>query len=333
MLMRSPQAADTRREGARPLRLPSAPEIAEFRAKGFVKLEGFLNAREVAGLRKAMDEALFGFARSPNAFDVTAAGDLLWREGGARTDPVPAFLKDIADAVHRAKLPRLRERARPFRARGKFLIDTSIWRRNKRLAGFALDGPLGAACAALLGAGRIRFFDDQFFIKQAGALDRAAFHQDLSYCHLDGALGCAVWIPLDRVRRGSGAVGYVPGSHRWPGLYNPNILAGTLALPGSEGPDLPRIESDPEAFGVVYMDADPGDVVIHHFLTVHGSEGNTSLNARRAFSLRYCDATIRYRRRAGAPDQPLHRADARDGEPLDGAIHPIVFRRSSRART
>jgi ectoine hydroxylase-related dioxygenase (phytanoyl-CoA dioxygenase family) len=335
MLMRNPAVARAEYGpvDALALRLPSAPEIATFRAKGFVKLEGFLNGREAAQLRKAMDEALATFASSPNAFDMTAMADLLWRENqSADASHAPLDLEDLARAVRRAKLPRLRERARPLRARGKFLIDTSIWRRDARFAEFALRGPLGAAVASLLGAEEIRFFDDQLFVKEAGALDKAAFHQDLSYCHLDGGLGCAVWIPLDPVRRGSGAMGYVPGSHRWPGVYNPNILASTLASPGSDGADLPGIETNPERFGVTYMDADPGDVVIHHFLTVHGSEGNTSLNARRAFSLRYCDGAMRYRRRAGAPVQPLHPAGMTDGHKLDSIIHPIVFRRKRSRR-
>jgi len=320
MLMRNPQAAWS----VPALRLPSAPEIAAFRARGFVKLEGFLNAREVAQLRKAMDEALAAFSSSPNAFDVTATADLLWQDK-AHASFAPPFLKNLASAARRSK--RLRERARPARRRGKFLIDTSIWRRNARLSEFAQHGPLGAAAAALLGANEIRFFDDQLFVKEAGALDRAAFHQDLSYCHLDAPLGCAAWIALDPVRRGSGAMGYVPGSHRWPGVYNPNMLASTLALPGSDGPDLPDIESNPEAFGVTYIDVEPGDVVFHHFLTVHGSEGNTSLNARRAFTLRYCDGEVRYRRRAGAPDQPLHPCGMKDGARLDNKVHPIVYRK------
>jgi ectoine hydroxylase-related dioxygenase (phytanoyl-CoA dioxygenase family) len=88
---------------------------------------------------------------------------------------------------------------------------------------------------------------------------------------------------------------------------------------------MPAIDKDPEAFGVRYIDVEPGDVLVHHFLTVHGSEGNRGTSARPAFSLRYCDAELRYRYRQGAPPQPLHRAGTKDGDALDDAIHPVVW--------
>ena len=161
-------------------------------------------------------------------------------------------------------------------------------------------------------------------MKEPGTADRAAFHQDLPYFNLDGDRGCVVWIPLDPVRKGSGTLAYVPGSHKW-GLYNANVFMSRAAFPGSEGCDLPDIDGDPDAFGVVHVEAEPGDVIVHHFLTVHGSEGNLGRSNRRAFSLRYCDADIRYLRRAGAPAQPLHRQDLRDGDALDDALHPMVW--------
>lgn len=116
--------------------------------------------------------------------------------------------------------------------------------------------------------------------------------------------------------------------YEWGEVFNPNIFASRMAFPGSAARDLPDIESAPNDFGVVYVDADPGDVIVHHFLTMHGSEGNVGGNDRRVFSLRYCDSRIRYRRRPGAPAQPLHKADLRDGKPLSEAYHPIAYVRT-----
>lgn len=119
-------------------------------------------------------------------------------------------------------------------------------------------------------------------------------------------------------------MGYIPGSHRWGQAFKPNIFVSTLPFPGSEGADMPPVEEKPETYGVEYVEVEPGDVVVHHFLTVHGSEGNRGDRTRSAFSLRYCDAEARYRHRAGAPPQPLHRQDMADGEALDDVIHPRI---------
>jgi ectoine hydroxylase-related dioxygenase (phytanoyl-CoA dioxygenase family) len=222
-------------------------------------------------------------------------------------------------------MPRLVDRPRAGQSRGSFLLDTGVWRRVPALADFVRHGPLAAVSGYLLGLPSIRFFDDQVFVKEAGAVDRTAFHQDLAYFHLSGTAGCVFWIPLDPVRSGGGRMAYVPGSHLWKKVFKPNIFASETPFPGSEGLDMPDIDADPASFGVQYIEAEPGDVLIHHLLTIHGSEGNRGGTQRRAISLRYIDGAIQYRHRAGAPPQPLHRTNVKDGAPLDNAIHPVVW--------
>ena len=309
-------------------------EVGRFWRNGFVRLRGLLSPDELSRLQGAMADAIASFATSPNSYDLTAAADQVWKAGETVSDQgsVQHDLDALALAVRNSNLPRLVDRADDGAPRGNFLLDTSVWRRVPALADFALNSRLPKIAATLLDVTQLRFYDDQIFVKEPGAVDRAAFHQDLSYFHLDGEAGCVFWIPLSDVRRGGGAMGYVPGSHRWGQLYKPNIFASALPFPGSAGLDMPAIDADPDEFGVEYVEADAGDVVVHHFLTIHGSEGNRGPTPRRAFSLRYCDADIRYRHRAGAPAQPLHHPDMADGDPLDDAIHPVAYRVSEKRR-
>jgi ectoine hydroxylase-related dioxygenase (phytanoyl-CoA dioxygenase family) len=314
----------TLQEAVRTVVLPG--HVEEFRSKGFVQLAGLLSPATIERLRRAMTEALESFDTSPSSYDITAMADSLWDTqrrydtGTSRQHDLTAFKKAIDAAGH----PRLLDADRWVAKDGRFLVDTSVWRRVPLLAEFALHGPLGRIASVLLGAERIRYYDDQLFIKEPGTADRASFHQDLPYFNLGGEAGCVVWIPLDAVKRGGGSIGYIPGSHKW-GMFNPTVFMSRAAFPGSQGRDLPDIESDPDAYGVVHVEVEPGDVIIHHFLTVHGSEGNLTSGNRRAFSLRYCDAAIPYLARAGAPTQPLHESGKRDGDPLDDSIHPVVW--------
>jgi len=300
-------------------------DIVSFREHGFVKLRGLLAPHELDGLRAALEHAVTSLAQSPSAYDVTAAADWLWDDRAALStgQSVQHDLDVLAQAVRRSNSSRLVDRPANG-ARGHFLLDTSVWRRVPALADFALTSVLPRLAAALLGCQSIRYYDDQLFVKQPGAVDRTAFHQDFPYFHLDRPAGCVFWIPLAKVAAGGGRMGYIPGSHRWGHAYRPNIFVSQLAFPGSEGPDLPPIDDNPGNYGVQYVDAEPGDVIVHHFLTVHGSEGNRSGSNRAAFSLRYCDAAVRYRRKPGAPPQPLHRADMTDGDMLDPSIHPVI---------
>jgi len=298
----------------------------KFSEWGFVKLPGVLTANEMVLLRLAMARAQLTFQQSPNSYNVTMAADCVWSEealdnqGSTQHD-----LAALAAAIRMSDLPRLADKSTEGAPRGNFLLDTSVWRRVPELAHIALGSKLAGISAQLLGVPSVRFYDDQMFIKEAGAVDRAAFHQDLPYFHLDGECGCVFWIPLNKVKVGGGRVGYIPGSHRWQKMFKANVFISELPFPGAEGADMPKIEANPEAFGVQYMEAEPGDVLVHHFLTVHGSEGNRSNIPRAAFSLRYCDAEMRYRNRPGAPAQPLHKQGMHDGEMLDDTIHPVVW--------
>lgn len=302
-------------------------DVNHFWKFGYVKLRGFLYDHEVEDLRAAMENALSTAEVSPNFYNITAIGDSIWgnQETIEANGSTQHDLDSLSQFIRDSGYPRLIDKPSNSVQRGRFMVDTSVWRREPRLAALALEGSLPAAAATLLGVKRIRFFDDQLFVKESGAVDKTAFHQDLSYFHLDGDCGCVAWIPLDTVRRGGGCMGYVPGSHRWGKTYNPNVFVSEMPSPGSTSENMPSIDSDPEKYNVRYVEAEPGDVVIHHFLTIHGSEGNTAGKPRRAFSLRYCDADIRYKLRPGAPYQPMHRQDAVDGDPLDGNIHPIVW--------
>jgi hypothetical protein len=62
---------------------------------------------------------------------------------------------------------------------------------------------------------------------------------------------------------------------------------------------LPDIEANEADYDLVYFDAEPGDVIIHHPRTVHGSRGNVSAGQRRlAASIRYCGEDVRWQRKA-----------------------------------
>jgi ectoine hydroxylase-related dioxygenase (phytanoyl-CoA dioxygenase family) len=307
------------------------PQRRYFSEYGYVRLKGVLTADEVAMLRQAMARAQSSLQFSPNTYNVTVAADSVWNQQAV--DHQGSFkhhLAALAAAIRASNLPRLVDPPTDNGTRGNFLLDTGVWRRVPELAKFALGDKLAGFSARLLDVPCVRYYDDQMFIKEAGAVDRAAFHQDLPYFHLDGDCGCVFWIPLNSVRAGGGRMGYIPGSHRWHKMFKANVLFSELPFPGAEGEDMPKIEANPEAYGVQYLEAEPGDVLVHHFLTVHGSEGNRSDTLRAAFALCYCDAKIRYRHRPGAPTQPLHKPGMKDADPLDGDIHPIVWPKARR---
>jgi hypothetical protein len=308
----------------------------DFDRDGVVCVRGALSRDEVARLARAIDRAVAGIGSTPTGYDITAIADAVWEERRAHIDARAARqynLDGLAALVQATEAKLLRDRPAPASPKGgRFLVETGVWTRCDDMREVALTSALARIAGILLDARHIRFYDDQIFVKEPGTVDRTAFHQDLGYFHIEGDQGCVVWAPVDRASRETGAVGYVRGSHKWGTSFKPNVFMSRLAMPAAEGDELPDIDNHEDDYDIVYFDLEPGDVVIHHFRTVHGSHGNASTAlTRRAASLRYVGERVRYHTRPGAPAQPHRPLDWPDGAELRDPWFPLVWRRASAA--
>jgi ectoine hydroxylase-related dioxygenase (phytanoyl-CoA dioxygenase family) len=139
-----------------------------------------------------------------------------------------------------------------------------------------------------------------------------------------------LWIPVDPVTLESGTMLYVRGSHRDGKLYQPNVFIAQTPLPGAEGDPLPDIEGHMDDYDIIHFDVEPGDVIVHHYRTIHGAGGNHSrYQVRRAASLRYCGDDIRFQTRPWAPRQLHHTTRLNEGDHLSGPDFPVVWSRDA----
>lgn len=277
---------------------PTPDDIRTYQQQGFVHLKQVLSPAWLDVLGHAIHLVEEGVDQQPRVRNVTKMRRALDAMEG-RPPPEP-------DAT------------------GDFIMGHNTWQWNEPLRRLAFESPLPGLAQALMGAGKIVWYFDQAFIKEADSLVRTAFHQDLGYWTCKGDQICTFWIPLDRVTMDNGAMGYVPGSHRWEGRFKANRFLSRKALPGQLGEDLPHIEADEEKYGVVYCPCEPGDVVVHHVRTVHGSTGNrTAARPRRSVALRYTGDGVVYHEPPGLPPESVPLAeDLQDGDPLSGPLFP-----------
>jgi len=208
---------------------------------------------------------------------------------------------------------------------GRFQVRSFNWRKFPGLTSLGHDAPLPELVAALMGSTRINFFGDQLFLKEAGSKRRTAFHQDAPYFHLTGEQCCTIWIPLDVVNRENSMMGYIRGSHEWD-IHSANLFVTQEPIPGSQSEPLPDIEHNEEHYDIVYIEAQPGDAIVHHVRTVHGSTGNvSSVRDRRALTFRYLGDDVRYHEREGAPPDSQRSAELADGDRMDSAEFPLIW--------
>ena len=282
----------------------------QYEEQGFVKLEGALDQKWVEVLERAIARVTEEAEEHPRIANLTAMKEAVEETGFPRVDG-----------------PILRP------GRSDFLISHNGWDWNDELREIAFRSPLAGIAAQLMGAEQIRFYFDQTFIKPAGSKLRTQFHQDLGYWTCKGDQICTFWTPIDHVDRDNGAMGYVPGSHRWTEKYMANVFVSPDPIPGQEGEQLPDIEANEDKYGVVYLDCEPGDVIVHHVKTVHGSTGNTTTNRpRRSVGLRYTGDDVTYHLPPGLPPESTPVADyLEDGDPLSGELFPLIWERQAAA--
>lgn len=296
-----------RREILRPI---TDDEMATFRREGVVCLRGVVDRAWLEWLETPVEDLM---KADSGGVDLAAVASAL-RDGAS----LPMFGGKVAAADLLED-----EVINPLASKPKFFSLTHVYPKCPEIKRFATESPLPEIAATLLRASILNLFVDQVFVKEPGTSTRTAFHVDESYFNLSGDQVCTIWAPLDVVTRDSSAMGYVRGSHLWDKSFLPNnfVTQNTFesGLGGTvERVRLPDIEHHPDDFDLVYFDVEPGDVIVHHTRTVHGSGGNSTLGRRRrALSIRYCGDDARW-----LASGPFQGAEVRAGERVDPAVFP-----------
>jgi hypothetical protein len=304
-------------------------EVAAYKFNGVVLLRGILDLATVNALRRNIDEAVRTLKDSPAGYDLSALTRAAELNNQALLEAASEGQHNVAGIVEYIKAS-----GKPFlveddeQSDGSFLLDTGIAARMRDFRRFTLTGPGPLIAASLLDSEQVNFFGDQMFVKEPGTRERTAFHQDATYFEIDGDQCCVLWMPVDPVTVENGAMMYVRGSHRDGKLYQPNVFVAQTPLPGAQGEPLPDIEGHMEDYDMVQFDVEPGDVIVHHYKTLHGAGANHSrYQVRRAVSLRYCGDDIRFCTRPWAPKQLHHTQRLSDGDPLSAPDFPVVWTR------
>lgn len=127
----------------------------------------------------------------------------------------------------------------------------------------------------------------QYFNKPPGVGQATPPHQDGYYAKLAPIEGMTMWLALEDVDEENGCVRYINGSHQ-RGI-RPHGKTGTLGF--SQGI---TDYSDEDRAAEVCMNAQPGDLLVHHALTIHRADANQSADrSRKALGFIYYWARAR----------------------------------------
>ena len=220
---------------------------------------------------------------------------------------------------------------------GRFYGDFFLWRHNVEFRRFIFESPLAEIAARMMRSTRVNFFYEQLLVKEPGTSARTPWHQDLPYWCVDGWQIVSIWVPFDLATPHNGVVSYVRGSHLWGKMFRPRSFGAMPRKADEENAGMeeaPDIDARPQDYEFVTGVLQPGDVFVHHALTLHGAPGNASgSERRRALATRWTGDDARFLNRPGnflkgEKFAPLAKfAPTADGMRLDSELFPRVLPR------
>ena len=231
-----------------------------------------------------------------------------------------------------------------FSPEGQGAFYSDIWSRRQipQFETFARESPAAAIAARCLRTSTVRLMQDTWFSKSPGTQTRTPWHHDnvvLGPC-------CSIWVTLDPLPR-EAALEFVRGSHRWNQLFMPaNFFEkeqkdlpaveefyaryhGQFDIAASETfSRVPDIEARREDYDILSWDMDPGDCLVFHARTLHGSPGNALKHDTRRMVTRWIDETAVLAPHGGTVVDRLvaegFEVDLAVGAPIRGDLFPVI---------
>lgn len=155
---------------------------------------------------------------------------------------------------------------------------------HKAIHDIAHDPRILDMAEAVMGPDLILLFT-HMFCKPATSSRAVPWHQDGPFWPVAPLASCTVWIALDKVDEGNGAMRMIPGSHRQDYKKHDYVEDPNSTLNHEINLDL----IDDSVATVVALE--PGQVSLHDIGIIHGSAANSSARRRAGLALRYMPST------------------------------------------
>lgn len=129
----------------------------------------------------------------------------------------------------------------------------------------------------------ILIYAAEFFTKEPETRQIVSMHQDLTYWGLGAIDGMVTaWVALSPATQASGCMDFVRGSHKNAILEHEDTFDENNLL--SRGQE---VKVDVDQADKTAIELQPGEMSLHHGLTIHGSGPNTSKDRRIGCVIRY----------------------------------------------
>lgn len=210
---------------------------------------------------------------------------------------------------------------------GRFFSDMCNWERIPEYRDFVFESVAAVIAARVMRSDSAQFFHEHLLVKEPGTSKATPWHHDMPYYCVEGNQTVSIWLSLDEVDR-SACVNFVAGSHRWGKRFRPVYFRDTSEYRHEDigYSPLPDLVTDTDAYSLLAWDLEPGDAILFHFLTLHGTGAVEIKGRRRGFSTRWIGDDVRYVERTGETSPPFPDIGLKSGERMREDLFPVVWR-------
>jgi ectoine hydroxylase-related dioxygenase (phytanoyl-CoA dioxygenase family) len=227
----------------------------------------------------------------------------------------------VDEGVARRSRHDARTVAEKSRYEQSFIQCQNLWEDCDEVRPLTFHPVIAGAAARLLGVPAVRIWHDQALYKEAGGRETDP-HQDQPYWPIVETKTITAWIPFDGSTLESGAMGYLPGSHRLGVREFVDIFTGSG--------ENPLARDELAGIAPVFVEVPPGSVAFHHGLTFHLAKPNLTGTVRRVHTAIYfADGSTRGGGRF--PHPSVERAGIAMGAVIASDVTPIAWPRSGGA--
>jgi ectoine hydroxylase-related dioxygenase (phytanoyl-CoA dioxygenase family) len=218
--------------------------------------------------------------------------------------------------------------------RQSFYVELGLWSARAAFRDFVFNSPAPEIARRVLRTQKLNLFFDQLFVKAPGAQNKTPWHQDQPYWPVRGRQVLSIWFAMDPVTLATGGLEYVRGSHDWNRVFHPesfrNDPTQAARMAKLAGEKIPDIDAARDQYECLSWDMQPGDILIHHGMCIHGAPANSSRSTpRRGYAVRWTGDDAKWDPRPGIletiPGPSLLPMPTQPGGPMDSEAFPVIF--------
>ena len=230
---------------------PTDKERKLYEENGFVAIEDFLDAHELAHWRRAVDGA------------VEARGTRRFPHDSGDADRIASHVISPEEQAYYDRV---------------FTQRVNLWQTHDGVRELMFTSELGSFAGRVAGVDGLRIWHDQALIKGPYA-NPTAYHLDVPYWSFTSADAITIWVALDDATLENGCLYYVPGSHKARKFDNVGI--------GREIGALFDVYPEWHDVAAVPCPVPAGGALLHNGLVFHGAGANMTPGLRRAMTCAY----------------------------------------------